>query len=280
MGKSTNGTKTNNISASFRGLLKHWRSVRKLSQFDLAEEAGISTRHLSFLETGRSAPSRDMVLRLADSLDLPSADRNALLLAAGFAPIYPAESNDAEAFEIHEKMLDFILSQQKAVPALVIDERWNIRMRNAAADRVFAAFRPFYRLPENVANNAMHILCHPSGLRQFMANWTEYAEPFVREIDREASLGPGSPAEHLREALQGYPGMPEIADLWDGRIGTMQPPLTLRLEQETESLAFHTAFTTFVLPSALAPQNIRVECLYPADSATAAFVDRCIGPLN
>ncbi len=277
MSRSVRSSNTHTTGPTFRTLLRHWRTIRCLSQLALAEDAGISTRHLSFLETGRSLPSRDMVQRLAESLDVPPADRNVLLLSAGYAPTYPADDFAAVEFEALERMLEFILSQQKSFPALVIDEAWNIRMRNAAAARLFGKFRPFYRLPDSVADNALHILCHPDGLRQFMPNWTEYVEPFVREINREASLELCSTAEGLRDALHSYPGIPDATDLSEKRAGTMQPPLTMRLQRKNASLSFHTAFTTFVLPFALKPQYIKIESLYPADPATARIVERLAG---
>jgi transcriptional regulator with XRE-family HTH domain len=277
MSRSVRSSSTHTTGPIFGTLLKHWRKIRCLSQFALAEEAGISTRHLSFLETGRSLPSRDMVQRLAESLDVPPADTNVLLLSAGYAPTYPADDSAGVEFEALERMLEFILSQQKSVPALVIDEGWNIRMRNAAAASVFGEFRQFFRLPDNVANNALHILCHPDGLRQFIPNWAEYAKPFVREINREASMEFYSTAERLRDDLHSYPGIPDATDLSEERTSSMQPPLTLRLQRKNTSLAFYTAFTTFVLPFALKPQHIKIECFYPADAATARIVEGLAG---
>lgn len=277
MGRSTKSADTRTTGPIFRTLLRRWRKVRGLSQFALAEDAGISTRHLSFLETGRSLPSRDMVQRLAESLDVPAADRNVLLLSAGYAPTYPADDFAAVEFEALERMLELILSQHKSFPALVIDEAWNIRMRNAAATRLFGEFRPFYRLPDQLADNALHQLCHPEGIRQFIPNWTEYAKPFVREINREASMEQRSTAKRLRDALQSYPGVSHATELPEERSGLMQPPLTMQLRRKNRSLSFHTAFTTFVLPFALKPQYIKIECLYPADPETAKVVERLAG---
>ncbi len=272
MGRSDKTAKTPGSAQAFRTVLRHWRRVRGLSQFTLAEDTGISTRHLSFLETGRSQPSRDMVQRLAESLDLPPADRNVLLLSAGYAPTYAADAPDTEAFEPLERMLELILAQQTSVPALVIDEGWNIRMRNAAAVRVFGAFRESYRLPDDVADNALHVLCHPDGLRQFMPNWRDYVEPFVREVDREATMAIHSEAQDLRDAVRAYPGLPEADGVSTARAGPMPSPLMMELEGKDTSLSFYTAFTTFALPSALKPRSVKIEWLYPADRATAKAV--------
>ena len=272
MGRSDETGKAPASRQAFRTVLRHWRRDRGLSQFALAEDTGISTRHLSFLETGRSQPSRDMVRRLADSLDLPPADRNVLLLSAGYAPTYPADDPEADAFEPLERMLELILAQQTSVPALVIDEGWNIRMRNAAAVRVFGAFRETYRLPDDVADNALHVLCHPNGLRQFMPNWRDYVEPFVREIDREATMAVHSDAEGLRDAVRAYPGLPEADGVSAARGGPMPSPLMMELQGRDTSLSFYTAFTTFSLPSALKPRSVKIEWLYPADRVTARSV--------
>lgn len=255
----------------FRELLRHWRRCRGLSQLRLATEAGISTRHLSFLETGRSRPSRDMIDRLADHLELAPADRMTLLLAAGYAPA-PMEP-DAVDFQAYERMLAFILAQQKSVPALVIDERWNIRMRNEVAAKLFGTFRRHFRMPESVSQNALHIVCHPGGLRPFIANWREYAEPFARAIDREATIG-GSTAIGLRTALSDYNGVEELLRRpGEPQSMTGMPPM-MHLESDDHSLRFHMAFTTFDLPFAAKSQSLKIEYLYPADTVTAQTISR------
>ena len=261
------------MGPTFGAWLKHWRGIRGLSQLDLAGDAEISSRHLSFLETGRSLPSREMVERLAEALDVPLSDRNIFLLAAGYAPTYPPDDAAAAEFEALERILEFVIARQTSFPALVIDECWNIRMRNQIAIDVFSAFRALYRLPEAVSANAMHVLCHPEGLRQFMPDWARYVEPFVREINREAASKPGSPAARLRDEIHAYPGISEAAVSTETRTGMMEPVMTLRLQTDDMALAFFTAFTTFVLPFAGSPQTVKIECFYPADPATARMVD-------
>ncbi len=274
MSRSIKGLETQVTGPAFRTLLRHWRTHRGLNQIALAEDAGISTRHLSFLETGRSLPSSTMVHRLAECLDVPNADRNLLLVAAGFAPDYPADDFVAEESETYERMLEIILSQQRSFPALAIDEGWNIRQRNTVAAKLFGEYRSSYRLPQNIANNALHILCHPGGLRQFMPNWQQYVEPFVREINREASMASQSPAGRLRDALYSYPGIPESIDQPGAQEGGTRPLMIMQLQRKNTSLSFYTAFTTFVLPFALKPQYMKIECLYPADPATATVVEK------
>jgi len=269
-------TRHGNMSA-FGALLRHWRTVRRLSQFALAEDARTSTRHLSFLETGRSLPSRDMAQRLAESLALAPADANALLLAAGFAPAYAADAAKADDFEALERMLELVLAQHAAVPALVIDAHWNIRIRNAAAGRLFAGFRTGYQLPERTADNVLHILCHPAGLRQFMPDWAGYATPFVNQVRREASLALSETAVTLHDAVQAYPGVAELAGAADDDGRPRAAPPTLHLHRGRQHLSFHTAFTTFSLPFDDMGPSIRMECLYPADGVTATTLGKLAG---
>ena len=165
-----------------------------------------------------------------------------------------------------------MLRQHGSVPAFVIDARWNIRMRNAAAANLFAEFRTGYQLPEHLAGNVLHILCHPAGLRQFMLDWADYAAPFVDQIHRQATLELSATAATLRDAVQSYPGVPELRrESKDGAGRTGTPPL-LRLRRGRQRLSFHTAFTTFSLPFDDAGKSVKMECLYPADGPTAAAV--------
>lgn len=260
------------VGPTFGAWLRHWRGLRGLSQLALAGDAGISSRHLSFLETGRSLPSREMVERLAETLAVPAAERNVCLLAAGYAPVHPVDDASAGAFEALERILDFVMARQTSFPALVIDEGWNIRMRNRIAVEVFAGFREAYRLPESIGDNAMHVLCHPEGLRRFMPDWARYVVPFVREIETAAAM-PGSPLGGLRDEILAYPGVAEALAAGPGRAGMLDPVLTLRLMRDDVSLAFHTAFTSFPLPFADNPRAVKIESFYPADAETGRLVD-------
>lgn len=278
MSGSDDGQSINPSGPTFGAWLKRWRGIRGLSQLDLAGEAEISSRHLSFLETGRSLPSREMVERLAETLGVPPSDRNIFLLSAGYAPVHPADDGAAGEFEALERILEFIIARQTSFPALVIDEDWNIRMRNRIAIDIFSEFRAHYRLPDEISNNAMHVLCHPDGLRRFMPDWARYAGPFVTEINREAAAKPGSPIARLRDEINAYPGVSEAVATTEIPISAMDPVLTMRLRTETASLTFFTAFTTFVLPFAGRPQTVKIECFYPADPATVQIVDTLVAP--
>jgi transcriptional regulator with XRE-family HTH domain len=256
----------------FGDLLKHWRSARRMSQLDLATEAEISARHLSFLETGRAQPSRDMIQLLGNVLGIPFFDQNALLLAAGFAPKFAHREIDAPELEQVKRALEFILKQQEPYPALVIDEAWNIRMRNAASERIFRLFRDLSELPSNRSQNAMHILCHPKGVRRYMTNWEEFVGPLIQSIHRETAAGNSAAVLQLRDELLSYPGMPAG---WKTATTVAAPPLlTMRLKKDDLHLAFFATLTTFANPHEVTLQQLRVECLFPADKATEEITRR------
>lgn len=251
--------------AAFPDLLRHWRGERRMSQLALATEAGISTRHLCFLEKGRSQPSREMVVLLAQVLDIPLSAQNALLIAAGFAPLFSEARLDAPALASVQHALDFMLAQQEPFPALVVDENWEVRQRNAAAGRILGALRPYYTVPDAVAQNAMHVMCHPGGMRPFMPNWTEFVAAYLQVLHREATQGLSQAAARLREDLLRYPDMPATF----GANGADNPLVPLQLRIGRHDLAFFVTLTTFAMPRDVTLQQIKVECFFPADAATA-----------
>src|SRR3954453_16503696 len=154
------------ISAGqFSSLLKHWRSLRRLTQIELAADANVSARHLCFLETGRAQPSREMVQLLGSVLDLPLDERNALHVAAGFVARYGDRGLAADNLQHVRQALDFILRQQEPYPGIVIDGRWDVRIRNEASRRLFRPFFESYAMEPGLADNAMHVVFHPKGLR-------------------------------------------------------------------------------------------------------------------
>src|SRR5512132_3766480 len=151
----------------FSSLLKHWRHVRRLTQLELAVDANVSARHLCFLETGRAQPSREMVQLLGNALDLPLDERNALHVAAGFVPPYADQGLAADNLQHVRQALDFILRQQEPYPGIVIDGPWDVRIRNQGSARLLKPFRDSYEMENGLADNALHVVFHPMGLRQF-----------------------------------------------------------------------------------------------------------------
>ena len=164
---SQNSVSHEGSAGHFSSLLKHWRNVRRLTQIELAGDANVSARHVCFLETGRAQPSREMVQLLGSALDLPLEERNALHVAAGFVPPYGDQGLAADNLQYVRQALDFILRQQEPYPGIVIDGRWDVRIRNQASARLFKPFHQAYDMEAGIADNAMHVVFHPKGLRQF-----------------------------------------------------------------------------------------------------------------
>ena len=255
----------------FGRLLRQWRQTRGMNQLALAVDAEMSVRHLSFLETGRARPSRAMVERLGAVLDVPLADRNLLLLAAGYAPLYGARELDAPELEPVRRALQFILRQQEPYPALVIDALWNVVMRNAAADRIFGPLRGATKLSRTHAANALHSTFHPDGLRRFIVNWEEFAGGLIQSIHRDAATS--AAAARLRDELLAYPGVPSRWRMPELRGGA-PPLLTMRVQREDVTLAFFTTMTTLASPQDVTLAQLRIECFHPADAETEALAAR------
>jgi transcriptional regulator with XRE-family HTH domain len=251
----------------FSSLLKHWRNVRRLTQIELAGDANVSARHVCFLETGRAQPSREMVQLLGNALDLPLEERNALHVAAGFVPPYGDRGLAADNLQHVRRALDFILRQQEPYPGIVIDGHWDVRIRNDASRRLFKAFHQSYEMESDLADNAMHVVFHPKGLRQFIVNWDEFAGQMIQILHREVAQGSRVAAQLLDEIMT-YPGLPA-----EWRIprnpAASSPVMTMQLRKDDFRLAFFSTFTTLAMPTDAALQKLKIECFYPADSATA-----------
>jgi len=263
---------------SFGAVLRHWRLARRMSQLTLATEAEISSRHLSFLETGRARPSRDMVLLLAGVLEVPLREQNALLTAAGFAPVHRETALAAPELAQVRRALGFMLTQQEPFPALVVDRHWNLVMQNDGARRLFGLFLD----PEATAAipgppNVARLTLHPRGLRPYITNWELLAAPLIQQIHREAVggvLDDGTRA--LLDELLAYPGVPARWRLPDPQAQSM-PLLPLALRKDGVSVRFFTTIATVGTPQDITLQELRVECFFPADEATEAHVRRLAG---
>jgi transcriptional regulator with XRE-family HTH domain len=260
-------------SRDFGSLLRHWRLVRRLSQLELAAEATVSARHLCFLETGRSQPSREMVQQLGNALDLPLNEQNTLHLAAGYAPPYGERDLDALDLEHVRHALEFILRQQEPYPGIVIDGRWDIRMRNDASRRLFRPFHEAYEIGDARAENAMHVVFHPKGLRQFIVNWEEFAGSLIQILHREVAQGGNGAAAQLRDEIFTYPGLPSGWKVHHGPSHA-SPVHAMHLRKGGLGLAFFSTLTTFAMPRDVALQQLKIECFYPADTSTAEVARR------
>ncbi len=265
---NTQASNTHDVATGhFSSLLKHWRNIRRLTQIELAGDANVSARHLCFLETGRAQPSREMVQLLGSALDLPLEECNALHVAAGFVPPYGDRGLAAENLQPVRQALDFILRQQEPYPGIVIDGRWDVRIRNQASRRLFKAFHQSYEMEADVAENAMHVVFHPKGLRQFITNWDEFAGQMIQILHREVAQGRRVAAQLLDEIMV-YPGLPAEWRLPRNPAGS-SPVMTMQLRKGDFRLAFFSTFTTLAMPTDAALQKLKIECFYPADSATA-----------
>jgi transcriptional regulator with XRE-family HTH domain len=252
---------------SFGTRLRWWRTRRGLSQLDLAGAAGTSQRHLSFLESERTIPSQEMVLRLSAALDLPLRQQNALLLAAGFAPYWQESPLAAVELTQIDHALDFMLAQQYPFPAFVVDRRWKLMRANAGAARLT---RFLLGSPPEAGVNLADALASPDGLRPFIVNWEEVTLQFLRSVHADAAADGTSETAELLARLSTYPGTPSLAMArWaEEPVG---PVLNIHFRKNETSLRMFTTITTLGTPQDVTLQEIRIECFFPADAETERF---------
>jgi transcriptional regulator with XRE-family HTH domain len=252
----------------FGSLLRHWRQARRKSQLALALDADISARHLSFVESGRAKPSRDMVLKLANTLGVPFRERNAMLTAAGFAHAYRetglAEPELAQA----RKAIELILAHQDPFPAVVMDRHWNLIKANDSAREFFAML-----LADSAPGsppNVLRLMFHPGGLRPWVANWETVAEALVQRVLREAIGGlPDQTTIQLLDEIKSYPGVLEVLRTPD-LSAPVTPLLPIKFRKGKLIVDFFSAVTTLGTPLDVTLQEIRIESFFPADEQTAA----------
>jgi len=262
-------------SENFGVLLRNWRGVRRVSQLDLALDAEISTRHLSCVETGRAQPSREMVLRLAEALRVPLRERNALLLAAGYAPLYRHTSLGAPELEAARRAVEVLMAQLEPNPVLVMDRYWNILRMNAGAQRILALFPGCDSV---TPLNGPRLVFHPQGLRPFIENWNVLAAHITRRVHREVADNPSD--ETLKRFLEELLSYPDVPSRWrtPDLDGTPPPFLTINYKWKNSTLRLFSALTTLGTPLDVALQELRIETLFPADEATRTMVNRLADP--
>ena len=258
-------------------LLRHWRAVRGCSQLDLALEAGISQRHISFIESGRSAPGRQTLLQIAQTLEVPLRERNALLLAAGFAPLYAESPWDAAEMQGIEKALRRMLKQQEPFPAVVMDRHWNVLMANDATSRFFNRFVDLSR--RRPPRNLLHLMFDPAGMRPFIANWDEVGRSLLQRVHRESTERVVDlQTRALLSELLAYPGIDPAwkntkSLLVDTAASTL-PLVPMTFMHGDFTLSFFSLVTTVGTPQAAVAQELRLETMFPLDDAAEQAHER------
>ncbi|WP_051073910.1 helix-turn-helix domain-containing protein [Mycobacterium sp. JS623] len=240
--------------------MRQWRQRRRLSQLDLAIEADVSARHLSFIETGRSAPSRDMVLRLAGVLDVPLREQNQLLLAAGLAPVYRERPLDDPDMGAVRQGVERVLNAYNPFPCVVVDRGWQIVHANAGAAVLLDGVAP--HLLERP--NALRIAVHPEGMAPRIRNLGQWRHHLVERLRREVSVSGSAELSELLAEIESYPGGFEETEL-----GGVAVPLEL-LTSDGRVLTFLSTVTTFGTALDLTAAELSIEAFLPADEVTAA----------
>ncbi|WP_162244819.1 helix-turn-helix domain-containing protein [Massilia sp. Leaf139] len=257
--------------SDFGAALRYWRAKRGYSQLRLALDAGISQRHLSFLETGRAQPGRDIIVKLGIVLDIPLRQRNTMLLAAGFAPAYRERALSDPEMDAVKGALDFMLAQAAPYPALVVDRLWNLLMHNEPAARMLSFFLGLPAgapIPGGGAVNVLRLTLDPDGLRRWIVNWEDVCTDLLHWVQREAmGDGPGSEATRLLDELMALPGIAAAASApnLDRRA---LPFLPVRLSRDGVELNLFTTITTLGTPHDVTVHELRLESFFPADEAS------------
>jgi transcriptional regulator with XRE-family HTH domain len=270
------GAVENQYFSDFGAALRYWRNKRGVSQLRLSSDSGISQRHLSFLETGRAQPGRELILKLGLVLDIPLRQRNAMLLAAGFAPAYRERSLSDPELAAVMQALDFMLAQQAPYPALVVDRLWNLVMANEPAARMMRFFlgMPAHApIPRDGSVNVLKLTLDPNGLRRHLLNWEEVCTDLLHWVQREAmGDGPGSEATRLLDELMALPGIAQAASQpnLDRRA---LPFLPVQLRKDGLTLNLFTTITTLGTPHDVTVHELRLESFFPADAASRQWFE-------
>ena len=266
---------TRDTGPAFGQLLRVWRGARKRSQLELALEAGVSQRHLSFLESGRAMPSREMILQLSEALDLPLRERNQMLNAAGFAALYQQRSLDSEAMSAVRQALEMMLCHHEPFPALVIDPQWNMLMSNTATERFLGLLgnpdEVWQRVDPSGNHNVMRLTFHPEGMQPLLNDWNSTATLLLSRLHREVTAAPANTG--LRTLFEDISTLPGTPGHWRNHIWESTPPPFLPLDFNLGgmSLKIFSMITGFGTALDITADELRVETFFPADKISAQF---------
>jgi len=254
-------------------LLKQWRGARARSQLELSFDTGISQRQISFIESGRSVPSRATLMGIAQSLEIPLRERNALLLAAGYAPLYLDAAWNADEMRRINRALEQMLARHEPYPAMVLDRYWNVLQANDAAPRFFGRFVDLSLHP--APRNMLHLMFDPAGMRPFIANWEALAKSLIQRVRHEAVGHVVDPQTRaLLTELLVYPG---VKPGWaTPALPDTLPMVPMNFVRDGTVLSYFSLVTTVGAPQAVAAQELRVECMYPADEETELLHTRLL----
>jgi transcriptional regulator with XRE-family HTH domain len=252
-------------AAPVGSLLREWRTRRRISQLELSSETGVSTRHLSFIETGRSRPSRDMVMRLAEYLELPLRERNALLLAAGYAPEYAQTPLSAESMRDVRRSLQALVDAHQPCPAMAVDHGWNLVLANDVAFALVDGI-PDELMTEPI--NVMRLLFHPDGMRNRIVDFETYGAHLLHRLHRQLRATGDAAIRDLIKELETYPGVASVR----GSTFPIAPVLRMRLSDDGPILSFFTIVSALGTPYDVTLDEIAIESFFPADEATATAI--------
>ena len=256
---------------AFGRLLKEWRARRGFSQLDLALAARTTQRHLSFIESGRATPSRDMIMRISGTMDIPLRQQNALMLAAGYAPAWGERELAAPDLAMVSTALDYMLAQHEPFPAFVVDRRWNLLRANPGAVRLTEFLTgPLPSEPAAEPINLALALMSSEGQRPFIANWEEVAHYFLRGVQADAQADGTAETLELLHRLLALPDISALAESFPG-IESHAPVVPIHFRRGDTSLSLFTTIATLGTPRDVTLQEVRIECFFPMDDDTAAI---------
>jgi transcriptional regulator with XRE-family HTH domain len=251
--------------------LREWRQRRRMSQMDLALEAEISTRHLSFLETGRSQPSREMVLLLAEKLDMPLRERNIMLVAAGFAPVYSQRSLDDPALASMRQAVNLVLKGHDPYPALAVDRHWSLISANDALVSMIGDVDPALLKPPI---NVLRLSIHPAGMARRIVNFTEWRNHLVERLRHQVDATGDAVLAALIEELLSYPTPDAAARAKKPAHDYAGIVVPLQLLTEEGALTLFSTTTIFGTPVDVTLSELAIEAFFPADDETAGALRR------
>lgn len=257
------------LDGGFAALLKTWRHKRRLSQLDLALSAGVSQRHVSFLELGRANPSRNMILQLSETLEVPLRERNSWLTAAGFAPLFRARPLDDPQMDQVMAAVRMMLRSHAPFPAVAIDRAWNIRLSNGPFDMLSGLMgEDLWARVGGAERNLMRLFFHPDGVRPLIVNWALVGPLLWRRAQREAQALGGQEMQAVLDELAPF----QDETVWAAADAALVPVLPFEIAAPGLSLSLFAVIATFGTAQDVTADELRIETLFPADAATEALL--------